>query len=108
MSQQDKPTIAKREDVGEYSVSLKQNKPREWTLCYGEYDDPAWDGPLFDGKVKVIEYSAYQKLEAALKVAVEALEDIAFSRCRFTIGNDRTQRILIAKDALERIKKVIE
>lgn len=103
MSQQDRPKrfdlYFVRDDDG--SISSYDS-----SICENDQDWVAgckWAEP----NNHVIEYSAYQKLEAALKVAIEALEDIAFSRCRFTIGNDRTQRILIAKDAVERIKKVI-
>lgn len=54
----------------------ESNKKREWTLCFGEYDDPAWNGPLFDGNVKVIEKSAYDESLSTIKVLKEALSEI--------------------------------
>jgi len=64
----------------EESMQLKRSwpvsdKPREWTLCYGEYNDPAWNGPIFDGHVDVVEIEAFRKFESERNLLKQKLEN---------------------------------
>jgi len=104
MSQQDKPREfwVKHSQSGDYTVHREKPEPTILTIS------------IFS----VVEKYYTEKLEAALKEAVEALEDIAFrvsvsgedkdgGPCRFSIGDDRNQRIMTAKYAINRIRKVM-
>lgn len=81
-------------------------KPREWTLCYGEYEDPAWNGPLFDGKIHVIEASYARKLEKQVEVMREALKyyedmDTAVDRKHYTYKGHIAETALKKCEELE-------
>jgi hypothetical protein len=59
------------------TMTTDNKAPRRWTLCYGEYQDAAWNGPTdFDGTIEVIEASAYDAIEAELQRERRKVEHI--------------------------------
>lgn len=91
MSQQDKPNTAKQEGVGEYSVWWSKDNPtRQCTTHHNACN---------------CREEKFQKLEAALKDALEALEfDFDYYEAKPHKGIDLLRE---QKQALERIRKVL-
>jgi hypothetical protein len=58
---------------------MSEDRPREWGLCYGEYDEAAGNGPIIEGNgsIKVVEKNAYDALQKQNEELRKRLRNLA-------------------------------